>query len=66
MDKEEAIRQYGEAYKHYSAVSITQEEAAIRMNEASRRALNMGVTLQALREARHQVDYHAEFMTDHE
>ena len=69
MDKKEraqaeALVEYTDAYLGYASVSITQEEAAIRFNKAMREALDLGIPLQVLRQARHAVDNHAEFMTD--
>jgi len=69
MDKKEqaqaeALTEYVSAYRDYASISITQEEIAIRFNEAMRNALDLGVSLQTLREARQAIDNHAEFMTD--
>lgn len=63
-DKEQAIENYYQAYKKYSAVSIENEEAAIVLKQRGREALDLRVTLQALRDARRKLDNHAEFMTD--
>ena len=60
----EALESYTEAYREYNSVSITQEESAIKFNHAARRALNLGIPLQDLRNARRQIDMHAQFMTD--
>ena len=62
--QEEALAAYTEAYKDYNSISITQEQSAIRLKEASRQALDLGIPLQHLRDARRRIDMHAEFMTD--
>lgn len=62
--QEEALAAYTEAYKDYNSISITQEQSAIRFKEAARQALDLGIPLQSLRDARRQIDLHAEFMTD--
>lgn len=64
LARAEALEAYTQAYREYNSISITQEESSIKFNQAARDALNLGIPLQDLRNARRQIDNHAQFMTD--
>jgi hypothetical protein len=63
-DKEQAVENYMSAYLKYQAASIESEEAAIVLKARAREALDLGIPLQTLREARRQIDDRSEFNTD--
>jgi hypothetical protein len=63
-NKEQAVENYMQAYKRYQTTSIENEESAIVLKQRAREALDLGIPLQTLREARRQIDDRAEFNTD--